>query len=70
MEQKLEQAQAPAVKTPQLLDDYLTREELAVELGKCVRTLDRWHAVRYGPPRATVGREPRSAASPCTSARR
>lgn len=58
MEQKPEQAQAPAVKTPGLLDDYLTREDLAAELGKCVRTLDRWHAARFGPPRVTVGREP------------
>ena len=58
MKQKPEQAQAPGVKSPQLLDDYLTRGELAAELDMCVRTLDRWHAMRRGPPRVTLGRLP------------
>jgi hypothetical protein len=66
MKQKQQQAQAavlPAPATggaspPRLLDDYLTREQLAAELDKCIRTLDRWHAMRIGPPRVTIGRVP------------
>jgi predicted DNA-binding transcriptional regulator AlpA len=38
-----------------LLDGFLTREELASELGKSVRTIDRWHADGVGPPRVTLG---------------
>jgi excisionase family DNA binding protein len=41
-----------------VLAEYLTPDELARELGLCKRTLDRWHAGRYGPPRVTVGRRP------------
>ena len=33
-----------------ILDDYLTRPELAVELGVSVRTLARLDAAREGPP--------------------
>ncbi len=33
-----------------ILDDYLTRQELADELGICVRTLARQDAAREGPP--------------------
>ena len=36
--------------------DYMDREQLAAELGIHVRTLDRWHLERKGPPRTTVGR--------------
>jgi len=67
MKQKPNPAQAPmaaapatdtsivALTAPQLLADYLTRAELAAELGKCVRTIDLWHAKRIGPPRVTLG---------------
>ena len=33
-----------------ILDDYLTRPELAIELGVSVRTLARLDAAREGPP--------------------
>ena len=38
--------------------DLLTREDLAHQLGVSVRTLDRWHALREGPPRTSAGRRP------------
>ncbi len=40
----------------ELLGDYLTRDQLATELGVSVRTLDRWNTARSGPPRVVVGR--------------
>jgi hypothetical protein len=39
-----------------LLKDYLGRDELAQELRTSVRTLDRWHTRRIGPPRTVIGR--------------
>ncbi len=36
--------------------EYMTPESLAKDLGRSVRTLDRWHALRIGPPRVTIGR--------------
>jgi Helix-turn-helix domain len=42
---------------PALLDDMLTKEELAEELDTCVRTLDRWHQQKIGPPRTIIGRK-------------
>lgn len=39
-----------------LLAGYLRREDLARELKKSVRTLDRWETRRMGPPRVVVGR--------------
>src|ERR1700726_1304547 len=57
MKQQRQQAQAPLSPIP-LLDDYLTREQLAAELDKCLRTLDRWHSMRIGPPRTMIGRVP------------
>lgn len=38
-----------------ILADYLTLYQLAAELGVSVRTLHRWHGLRCGPPRITVG---------------
>ena len=39
------------------LDEYITREDLARQLGKSTRTLDRWAVERTGrPPRTRVGR--------------
>jgi hypothetical protein len=40
-----------------LLADYLTKAELAAELGIHERTLDRWHTARTGPPRTVIGRD-------------
>jgi hypothetical protein len=38
-----------------LLHDYMTREQLATELNKTVRTLDRWYMLREGPAVTRVG---------------
>jgi len=39
-----------------LLSEVLTKEELAAELRRNVRTLDRWDALGLGPPRTCIGR--------------
>jgi hypothetical protein len=39
-----------------LLSEFLTREKLAAELRRTVRTLDRWAALGIGPPRTCIGR--------------
>lgn len=41
---------------PVVLQGYLRREELAEQFGLSTRTIDRWEALRQGPPRITVGR--------------
>jgi hypothetical protein len=40
-----------------LLSEFLTKEELAAELGLNKRTLDRWAVLGIGPPRTRVGRK-------------
>jgi hypothetical protein len=40
-----------------ILAEYLTREELASELRRTPRTLDRWEVLGMGPPRTLVGRQ-------------
>jgi hypothetical protein len=40
-----------------ILSEFLTREELAAELRRNPRTLDRWDVLRIGPPRTHVGRQ-------------
>ena len=42
--------------TPYILDGFLRREELARQFGLSSRTIDRWEALRIGPPRVCVGR--------------
>jgi len=39
-----------------ILDEYLTAPDMAAELGVTVRTLERWHAERNGPPRTLIGK--------------
>jgi hypothetical protein len=39
-----------------ILEEFLTKEELAAELQRNPRTLDRWNVLRIGPPRTLVGR--------------
>ena len=39
-----------------LLEGFLRRDQLAQELGISPRTIDRWEALRIGPPRVCVGR--------------
>ncbi len=41
-----------------LLEDYLTPDQLAEELGKSVRTIARWDRLRIGPPKTLVGKRP------------
>ena len=40
-----------------ILSEFLTKEELAVELRRNPRTLDRWDVLGVGPPRTRVGRQ-------------
>ena len=40
-----------------ILSEFMTIEELAAELGRNKRTLDRWDALGTGPPRTRVGRK-------------
>jgi hypothetical protein len=40
-----------------LLSEFLTKEQLASELGRNPRTIDRWEALGIGPPRTSVGRK-------------
>lgn len=39
-----------------VLDGYLTRSEFAKQIGKSLRTIDRWEAERRGPARIKVGK--------------
>jgi predicted DNA-binding transcriptional regulator AlpA len=39
-----------------VLEGYLRRQELAKAFGLSPRTIDRWEALRKGPPRVCVGR--------------
>jgi hypothetical protein len=40
-----------------ILSEFLTKEELAAELRRNPRTLDRWNVLGMGPPRTHVGRK-------------
>ena len=40
-----------------ILSEFLTKEELAAELRRNPRTLDRWQVLGMGPPRTQVGRK-------------
>ncbi|MGO9401563.1 MAG: helix-turn-helix transcriptional regulator [Xanthobacteraceae bacterium] len=44
-------------KSEPILSEFLTKEELAAELRRNPRTLDRWDALGLGPPRTHVGRQ-------------
>jgi hypothetical protein len=49
----------PATRTHEgLLGDYLSEEELAVELDKTVRTVQRWRKLGIGPPFVKRGKTP------------
>ena len=41
-----------------LLDDYLSPDQLAEELGKSARTIARWDRLIIGPPKTLVGKRP------------
>ena len=38
-----------------ILHGYVTREQLASQLKRSLRTIDRMHAARKGPPRTKIG---------------
>jgi len=40
-----------------ILAGYLSKSRLAEELGTTTRTIDKWHTLRIGPPRVSVGRK-------------
>lgn len=40
------------------LKDFISRAELAAELGKSEKTLVRWERAHQGPPVTRIGREP------------
>jgi hypothetical protein len=40
-----------------ILSEFLTKKDLAAELRRNPRTLDRWDALGLGPPRTRVGRQ-------------
>ena len=50
----LEPARVPEGST--VLEGFLRRDELALQLGLSPRTIDRWQAFREGPPRVRIGR--------------
>ncbi len=39
-----------------VLAEYMSRDELAEQLDRCPRTLDRWDSLKIGPPRTIIGR--------------
>jgi hypothetical protein len=39
-----------------VLKDYLTKAELAAQLDRSVRSIDRWSLTGYGPPSVRIGR--------------
>jgi hypothetical protein len=43
---------------PSIFSNYITRPELAKELGRTIRTLERWEAARTGPPITQLGMQP------------
>lgn len=44
-------------EVPDLLADWISREQLARALGLTVDTLSRWEARRQGPPCTRIGRK-------------
>ncbi len=51
-----QQADCPAGSVP-LLDGWLTRAEVAAEIGVSIDTLARWESRRIGPPCVRIGRK-------------
>jgi hypothetical protein len=51
------EAVAPDKAPDKLLDEYLTEDELAEQIGRTLRTIRRWRALGEGPPWCRVGRQ-------------
>ena len=47
---------SPEPRDGRLLDGWLTRQQLAVEIGVSTDTLQRWETRRVGPPCVRIGR--------------
>jgi hypothetical protein len=43
--------------TENLLADYWTEAELAEQVRKCERTVERWRKLKIGPPATRMGKE-------------
>jgi hypothetical protein len=41
----------------EILKDYVSREQLAADIGKSVKTLVRWELDGQGPPATRIGRD-------------
>lgn len=41
-----------------ILSDYLSRDDLARQLNRTIRTLERWESLRIGPPITRIGKTP------------
>jgi excisionase family DNA binding protein len=48
---------SPEPKDGRLLDGWLTRQELAAQIGVSPDTLQRWANRRHGPPYVRIGRK-------------
>jgi hypothetical protein len=49
-------SEATDLSSKPILREFFTKEELAAELRRNPRTLDRWDALGIGPPRTCFGR--------------
>ncbi|MGI3213198.1 helix-turn-helix transcriptional regulator [Roseovarius tibetensis] len=52
-----ETATSPRSSKPSLLSGWISRLDLALELGVTVETLHRWEKLRFGPPCVRAGRK-------------
>jgi hypothetical protein len=52
-----QQQEATPTHTPALLDGWLSRAQVATEIGVSVDTLQRWETRRIGPPCVRIGRK-------------
>ncbi len=43
--------------TIEILADYLTQAELAKQVDRSIRTLERWHRLRVGPVPTVIGKQ-------------
>ena len=56
MDETIPTPELEASEPKAILDGWMTRAELAKELGVCVDTLGRWQTMRIGPPCVRTGR--------------
>jgi hypothetical protein len=51
------EAAAPEEAPDNMLDGYLTEHEFAEQIGRKLRTIRRWRALKEGPPWHRIGRQ-------------